>query len=65
MLVVENLTKHFADLTAVNNVLFSVAEGNILGKIGQNGSRKTTIYRIIWALLTPEGKSVVHWQGEK
>lgn len=36
MLVVENLTKHFRDLTAVENVLFSAAEGNILGMIVQN-----------------------------
>lgn len=47
MLVVENLTKHFGDLKAVDNVTFTVEEGSILGMIGQNGSGKITSFSLI------------------
>ncbi len=44
---VNNLTKHFGGLTAVDHVNFSVNEGEIFGLIGPNGSGKTTIFNLI------------------
>ncbi len=46
-LVVNNLTKIFGGLTAVNHVSFEVKEGEIFGLIGPNGSGKTTIFNLI------------------
>ncbi len=47
MLTIENLTKVFGGLTAVNDVSFEVKDGEIFGLIGPNGSGKTTIFNLI------------------
>ena len=46
-LSVNNLTKVFGGLTAVDDVSFEVQEGEIFGLIGPNGSGKTTIFNMI------------------
>jgi len=47
LLQVTNLTKRYGRLTAVDNVSFTVHEGEILGLIGPNGSGKTTLFECI------------------
>ncbi|WP_297495753.1 ABC transporter ATP-binding protein [Thermococcus sp.] len=49
---VENLTKYYGSLRALDAVSFSVPEGVILGIIGPNGAGKTTLIRILSCLLT-------------
>src|SRR5499433_2117561 len=51
MIEVQYLTKRFGDLTAVSEISFSVASGQILGFLGPNGSGKTTTMRIITGFL--------------
>jgi len=51
MLKVENVTKKYGDLTAVNNLSFSVDKGEIFGLLGLNGAGKTTTFRMILGLL--------------
>ena len=51
MIEVQHLTKRYGDLTAVSDISFSVASGQILGFLGPNGSGKTTTMRIITGFL--------------
>ncbi len=47
MIQVENLTKRYGRYTAINNVSFEVARGEILGFLGPNGAGKTTTMRVL------------------
>ena len=48
---VENLTKRFGDFTAVDNLNFTVKEGEIFGFLGANGAGKSTTIRMLCGLL--------------
>ena len=52
---VRDLVKTFGDRTVVDHVSMSVAEGEIVGFLGPNGSGKTTTIRLMCGLLTPDG----------
>lgn len=52
ILEVENLTKCFGPLKALDNVSFGIREGSICGILGPNGAGKTTLLRIINGILT-------------
>lgn len=58
MLEVSGLTKAFGGFIAVNDVSFSVAEGEILGLLGPNGSGKSTTFNCIAGMLKPTAGSV-------
>ena len=51
MIEVENLTKAYGPVTAVDHVSFSVNEGEILGFLGPNGAGKTTTMRILTGFM--------------
>jgi ABC-2 type transport system ATP-binding protein len=51
---VKGLVKRFGDKTVVDHVTMTVAEGEIVGFLGPNGSGKTTTIRIMCGLLTPD-----------
>ena len=51
---VENLTKRFGGLTAVNNVSFQIGRDEVVGLIGPNGAGKTTLLRLITSILKPD-----------
>ncbi len=53
VLSVENVTRRFGGITAVDGVSFSVAEGEILGVIGPNGSGKSTLFNCILGQIRP------------
>ena len=50
---VSNLTKQFKNLTAVNNLSFSVNRGDVYGFLGQNGAGKSTTIRMLLTLIAP------------
>jgi ABC-2 type transport system ATP-binding protein len=54
---VENLTKTFDGITAVNDISFKVEEGTIFGFLGPNGAGKTTTINILCTLLSPTSGS--------
>ena len=58
ILEVENLTKCFGSLKALDNVSFGIREGSICGILGPNGAGKTTLLRIINGILTIDSGSV-------
>jgi branched-chain amino acid transport system ATP-binding protein len=63
VLKVENLTKEFGGVVAIQDVTFRVKEGEIFGLIGPNGAGKTTILNIISGALKPTRGRVI-FKGE-
>jgi ABC-2 type transport system ATP-binding protein len=58
---VEHLVKNYADLRAVNDVTFSVDQGEIFGLLGPNGAGKTTTISILCTLSKPtSGRALVN-----
>ena len=53
VITVDQLTKRFGSITAVDHVTFSVNRGEIFGFLGPNGSGKSTVIRMLCGLLTP------------
>jgi ABC-2 type transport system ATP-binding protein len=52
MIVIENLTKKFGGLIAVEGLTFSVDEGEVFGFLGPNGAGKTTTVRMLCCLIS-------------
>ncbi len=52
-LELDQLTKHFGAVVAVDQVGFSVEQGSIVGFLGPNGAGKTTTLRMLLGLVTP------------
>lgn len=53
ILHVSHLTKTFGAVTSVDDVSFSLAEGEILGLLGVNGAGKTTVINMLLGIITP------------
>ena len=53
MIEAQNLTRRYGDFTAVRDISFSLAEGEIVGMLGPNGAGKTTTIRMITGFLPP------------
>lgn len=54
MISTNKLTKKYGDLIAANEITLNLAEGDVFGFIGPNGSGKTTTMRMIATLLNPD-----------
>jgi ABC-2 type transport system ATP-binding protein len=52
MIAVENLTKKFGEVTAVEGLTFRVEEGEVFGFLGPNGAGKTTTIRMLCCLIS-------------
>ncbi|SFR98735.1 ABC-2 type transport system ATP-binding protein [Granulicella pectinivorans] len=59
MLSIQNLTKRYRGIPAIDDVSFTVAPGEIVGYLGPNGSGKSTTVKIITGILEPSGGSVL------
>jgi ABC-type multidrug transport system ATPase subunit len=55
---VDNLSKQFKDFKAVDNLSFTVNEGDIYGFLGQNGAGKSTTIRMLLTLIKPTGGDI-------
>lgn len=66
---VQELTKKYKDITAVNNISFNVQRGHCLGLLGPNGAGKTTTIEIMEGIIPPTSGQVIYegkeFQGKK
>jgi ABC-2 type transport system ATP-binding protein len=58
MIIAENLTRKYGSFTAVENVSFKIAPGEIVGLLGHNGAGKTTIMKMLTGFIEPTAGSV-------
>lgn len=58
MIHVENLTKYYKELCAVDRINFDVQKGEILGLLGPNGAGKTTTLRMLTGFLRPTAGNI-------
>jgi len=59
MLLVEDLTKYFGGLLAVDSLRFEVNKGDIIGLIGPNGAGKTTVFNLVTGYYRPTTGKIV------
>lgn len=60
VIVAENLTYRYGNLTAVDHISFAVKEGEILGFLGPNGAGKTTTVKVLTGRFLPmEGRALI------
>lgn len=64
LLSVEDLSKRFGGLQAVNEVSFTVTEGSIKALIGPNGAGKTTLFNLISGVIAPDS-GVINFCGRQ
>lgn len=61
ILQAKHLTKRFGNITAVDDISFSLREGEILGLLGPNGAGKTTTLQMLLGILTPTSGEVFYF----
>ena len=54
MIEINNISKHFGPVAALDDVTLSIRDGELFGIIGPDGAGKTTLFRILTTLLIPE-----------
>lgn len=59
LLKLENITKRFGGLVAVDNISLEIDTGELIGIVGPNGSGKTTLYNVISGVYPPEEGRVI------
>lgn len=58
--IIENITKSYGDVLAVDDVSLTIEKGEIFGFIGPDGAGKTSLFRMLTTLLIPDkGKATV------
>ena len=63
VLTVQNMTKFYGKVRALNDVSFTVPKGSVFGILGPNGSGKTTLLGIVMDILRPT-KGTYLWNGK-
>lgn len=64
VLSIQNMTKFYGPVQALNNVSFNVPQGSVFGILGPNGSGKTTLLGIVMDILKPSAGTFL-WNGQQ
>ncbi|MBQ9991663.1 MAG: ABC transporter ATP-binding protein [Lachnospiraceae bacterium] len=59
MITLENVSKRFEDVWAVDNVSLTMQEGSVFGLIGTNGAGKTTMLRMVTGIMRPDSGRIL------
>ena len=62
MLELQGLSRRYGDVVALDDLSFTVREGQMFGFVGPNGAGKTTTMRIVLGVLEPD-RGAVRWRG--
>jgi ABC-type uncharacterized transport system ATPase subunit len=62
VLELQGLSRRYGDLVALDDLSFTVREGQMFGFVGPNGAGKTTTMRIVLGVLEPD-RGQVRWRG--
>ena len=58
------VSKHYGDFTAVDNLTLSIASGQVFGLIGHNGAGKSTLFKMMLGLI-PSSSGEILIEGER
>ena len=58
MIQVEHLTRRYGDITAVDDVSFTIEHGEVVGLLGHNGAGKTTIMKMMTDAFTAVRRNI-------
>jgi ABC-2 type transport system ATP-binding protein len=64
MLEIDDLTKRYGSVVALDGASFTVRSGRLVGFLGPNGAGKTTAMRCVFGLAQPDGGSI-RWNGHE
>ncbi len=59
MITLENVSKKYDDITAVNQVSLTMQKGSVFGLVGTNGAGKTTLLRMITGIMKPDSGRIL------
>jgi ABC-2 type transport system ATP-binding protein len=62
VLELQGLSRRYGDVVALDDLSFTVREGQMFGFVGPNGAGKTTAMRIVLGVLEPD-RGEVRWRG--
>ena len=60
MVRIDNLSKNYGTVQAVDSISFSLGESEIVGFLGANGAGKTTLLKVLSGLFKPDQGGIVH-----
>jgi len=58
MIELEHLTRRYGELTAVDDLSFTIGRGEVVGLLGHNGAGKTTVMKMLTGFLEPSGGTI-------
>ena len=61
---VENVSKHFGEVKAVDDVSFNIEKGSVYGLLGPNGAGKTTTIRMIMDIIAPDSGKITFSENQ-